>query len=208
MTITFVSNYINHHQIPFSDAMYGLYGVEYCFIQTEPMEEERARMGWGADLAALPYVKLFYEYPKECAGLILSSDAVIFGGVEDESYILPRLESGKLTLRYSERIYRSGQWKFLSPKGLVKKYHDHVRYRKSPVFLLCAGAYVASDFSLIHAYPKKKICWGYFPFVKLQDRAALGRKKGANAVPVILWAGRLLPLKHPETALAVARQLA
>ena len=45
MTITFVSNYINHHQIPFSNAMYAQSGEDYCFIQTEPMEEERRNMG-------------------------------------------------------------------------------------------------------------------------------------------------------------------
>ena len=46
MKITFVSNYINHHQIPFSNACYGELGDGYRFIQTEPMEEERVAMGW------------------------------------------------------------------------------------------------------------------------------------------------------------------
>ena len=77
------------------------------------------------------------------------SEIVIFGGVEDERYIARRLKEGKILIRYSERIYKEGQWKFISPKGLVKKFHDHVRYRNKPVYLLCSGAYVASDFSLI-----------------------------------------------------------
>ena len=47
MTIIFVSNYINHHQIPFSEACYRELGEGYRFIQTEPMEEERVAMGWG-----------------------------------------------------------------------------------------------------------------------------------------------------------------
>ena len=49
MKITMISNYINHHQIPFSDEMYKRLGDDYCFIQTEPMEEERSNMGWGVD---------------------------------------------------------------------------------------------------------------------------------------------------------------
>ena len=49
MTITFISNYINHHQIPFSDALYELLGEDYHFIQTEPMEEERLAMGWSKE---------------------------------------------------------------------------------------------------------------------------------------------------------------
>ena len=44
MRITMVSNYINHHQLPFSDAMYELCG-EYCFVQTMPMEQKRIDMG-------------------------------------------------------------------------------------------------------------------------------------------------------------------
>ena len=45
MKITMISNYINHHQIPFSDALYEMIGENYHFIQTEPMEEERIQMG-------------------------------------------------------------------------------------------------------------------------------------------------------------------
>ena len=47
MKLSFVSNYINHHQIPLSDALYEKLGDSYHFIQTEPMERERAEMGWG-----------------------------------------------------------------------------------------------------------------------------------------------------------------
>lgn len=49
MKTVFISNYINHHQIPFSDALYGQLGKDYHFIQTEPMEAERAQMGWALD---------------------------------------------------------------------------------------------------------------------------------------------------------------
>ena len=49
MTVTFISNYINHHQIPFSNACYGLLGNEYHFIQCEPMEKERLAMGWNTE---------------------------------------------------------------------------------------------------------------------------------------------------------------
>ena len=49
MKVTFVSNYINHHQIPLSDILYQKWGDDYRFIQTQPMEEERVRLGWNAD---------------------------------------------------------------------------------------------------------------------------------------------------------------
>lgn len=47
MKINFISNYINHHQIPFCDCLYRKLGEDFTFIQTEPMEEERVKMGLG-----------------------------------------------------------------------------------------------------------------------------------------------------------------
>ena len=78
MQITFVSNYINHHQTPVSDELYRLVGDGYTFVQTEPMEEERISMGWDKSAAERPYVKLYYKDRKVCDELIMSSDCVIF----------------------------------------------------------------------------------------------------------------------------------
>lgn len=208
MKLTFVSNYINHHQIPLSERLYQKLGSGYSFIQTQPMERERKEMGWETDLSTLPYLKCYYEEKEACERLILESDIVIFGGVEEESYIVPRLAAGKPVIRYSERLYREGQWKAVSPRGLLKKYKDHTRYRKKNVYLLCSGAYVASDFHIVRAYPEKMFQWGYFPEVRRYDVDALLSGKGNKEGSVeILWAGRFLPLKHPEYALALARRL-
>lgn len=49
MTVTFISNYINHHQIPFSNACYEQLKEDYYFIQTQPMEQERLAMGWNRE---------------------------------------------------------------------------------------------------------------------------------------------------------------
>ncbi|MCR5670065.1 MAG: glycosyltransferase family 4 protein [Butyrivibrio sp.] len=214
MRITFVSNYINHHQLPFCDAMQNAGDdVQFSFIQVMPMEEKRVSMGWGVDEAKIPYLVLYYEEPKKAAELIRNSDVVLFGWTEGKIKELEeeRLSSGKLSFRVSERIYREGQWKAVSPKGLVSKYKEHIRYRKLPVYLLCTGAYVASDFDLIKAYPKKKLKWGYFP-----DASGIGagtsadsHMSGQNAENKlrICWAGRMIPLKHPEYALKLARAL-
>lgn len=206
MKLTFVSNYINHHQIPVSNELYRLLGEGYHFIQTEPVEEERLQMGWQDESTSRPYLKLFYEQPEECKRLIMESDMVIFGGTDEESYIKPRLEAGKIVLRYSERIYKSGQWKAVSPRGLKKKYEDHTRYRKKPVYLLCAGGYVASDFHLVRAYPNKMFKWGYFPETRYLDRESL-LEKHREGVVSLLWAGRFIDWKHPELPVLVAEYL-
>ena len=211
MTLTFISNYINHHQKPLSDCLYEKLGENYRFVQTEPMAQERKDMGWEAGGAEIPYLVRAYEAPQDAERLLMESDVVIFGGCEDEERIIPRLLARKLTFRYSERIYKDGQWKFITPRGLKQKYHDHTRFRKAPVYLLCAGAYVASDFSLVRAYPGKMLRWGYFPeFIPYPDddcHAQRLKRQDTQDVPVILWAGRFLELKHPEYALRLAADL-
>ena len=239
MKITFVSNYINHHQIPFCNAMSSLLaqksgnehkagesGGGFTFIQTEKMADERVQMGWNQSERPA-YVKCYYEEEEAFRKLIADSDVVIFGGTDDESYIVERLQAGKPVMRYSERLYKTGQWKAISPRGLKKKYIDHTRYRKAPVYLLCAGAYVASDYHIVHAYPGKMYCWGYFPEAKSYDVDKLLREKGypslqneackgtgdcdifnqKESCPYLLWAGRMIDWKHPELALETAKYL-
>lgn len=228
MKVVMVSNYINHHQIPFSKAMYEKLGDDYHFIQTEEMEQKRVDMGWAVDPHTIPYVVMSYEDQDRAKKLIDESDLLLVGWMEDESIIRDRLTSGKMVLRISERLYREGQWKFISPKGLIRKFKDHTRLRKYPVYLLCNGAYVASDFKLIHAYQGRMYKFGYFPKSRnYYDTNELWRRKPTlNRVEVeykeelpeeppvltdheiqIIWAGRFIELKHPEYMVRLASDL-
>lgn len=160
-------------------------------------------MGWQEE-ADIPYLKKYYEDPESCRELIASAGVVFFGGTDDESYIDARLQEGKPVIRCSERLYKTGQWKAVSPRGLKKKYHDHTRYRKRPVYLFCAGAYVPSDFHLIGAYPGKMQKWGYFPETRQYDVTRLMTDKQSGR---ILWAARFLDWKHPELPIRTADYL-
>lgn len=207
MTITFISNYINHHQIPFSDALYALLGNDYHFIQTQPMEEERLAMGWSRDGEELPYVLLLSQQEEECRRLILESDVLLAGWSGREDLVQERMLSGKMTVRISERIYREGRFKAISPRGLLHKYKEHIRFRNSKAYLLCAGAYVASDFALIRAYPGKMYRFGYFPETRHYLPGELEEKKTETDRIEIVWAARFIPLKHPEYMLQLAKNL-
>lgn len=206
MKITFVSNYINHHQIPLSNALYERLGKDYCFVQTMPMEEERVAMGWSVDVAALPYVRCLYDDEYVCRRAIAESDVVLLGWTEREDIEAERLRSGKMTIRVSERLYREGQWKAVSPRGLLAKYKEHTRYRKRDVYLLCAGAYTASDFHLIGAYPNKMFRWGYFPETRIYTEEKFASMKPEGPLQIV-WAGRFIPLKHPEYVIRLAECL-
>ncbi len=208
-----MSNYINHHQMPVSRELNRLcreQGGSYVFVQTEPMEQERVDMGWGEEnLKEGDFVRSYWEDENGCQRMIEEADAVIFGGCEDERYIEARLEAGKPVWRYSEPLYKTGRYKFVSPRGLRKKYHDHTRYRKKRVYLLCAGAYVAGDFRLVGAYGGKRFRYGYFPAFRQRDPKKLmaGKDQASQGQLRLLWAARMIDWKHPETALQVAAGL-
>lgn len=212
--VVFVSNYLNHHQIPFCNAMYEQLQGSFVFVQVEPISEERLEMGWKKE-EAHPYLKCYYEEPELCQNLIDAAEVVIYGGAEDEKYIAARLDAGKPIIRYSERLYREGQWKAVSPRGLLKKYHDHTRHGKKPVYLICAGAYVPSDFHIIKAYSRKMFCWGYFPETRHFDVAKLLEEKGytvkegtnGEKIPYLLWVARFIDCKRPELPLETAKYL-
>ena len=46
MKVVFISNFINHHQLPFSKEMIKLIGDGYRFIATEPIAQERLDLGY------------------------------------------------------------------------------------------------------------------------------------------------------------------
>lgn len=169
-------------------------------------------MGWDGNKMP-PFVVRYYEEPGKCRERIDDCDLLIFGGVDEESYIQNRLKAGKPILRYCERMYKTGQWRALSPRGLRKKYLDHTRYRSAPVYVLCAGGYVADDFHLVGAYPDKMFCWGYFPETRHYDVDNLMKQKGypvknaSEKTLYLLWSGRMIDWKHPELALKTAEYL-
>ncbi len=207
MTFTFVSNYINHHQIPLCEALRRELGDDFTFIQTMPMEEERVAMGWGVDMRQLPYVQCLYQDEYACRRTIAESDVVLFGWSQREDIAAERLASGRVTMRVSERLYREGQWKAVSPRGLAAKYQEHIKYRKKNVCMLCAGAYTASDFHLIGAYPGKLFRWGYFTRLRTYSEEQFNTMKVQDGRLHIVWAGRFIPLKHPEYVVRLAGTL-
>ena len=194
MKVVFISNYINHHQLPFCNAMRKRLGEDFIFIQSQPMEEERKTMGWSLNLDQISYVKCLYnpEEEEECKNLIEEADVVLAGWTDRIDLVIKRMSQHKLTVRISERIYREGQWKFISPKGLAAKYKEHIRFRKDPAYLLCAGAYVASDFNLIHAYPDKMYKFGYFPTARRYHLDKLFAMKDSSGMIEIVFAGRFI----------------
>ena len=91
-TLTFFSNYYNHHQKALCDEWYSLLGDGFTFVETEPIEGFRATMGWGKEEVP-PYVLRTYtdnESHEKALRLGRDSDLVVMG-TAPEIYIEERL---------------------------------------------------------------------------------------------------------------------
>ena len=200
ITITFISNYLTHHQIPFCEAMYSQMGDCFKFVSTMPMESERVQMGWGND----------NDYPfeirlEEARSLITNSDIVIIGSA-NKDLVYDRIRINKPVIWYSERFLRDGRWHVISPRAILNMMNTHIRCINKRVWMLCASAYAAGDYGLFGTYWGRCYKWGYFPkTISYSKQELIDNKK--NNIVQILWCGRLLRLKHPEMAIECANYL-
>ena len=124
-TLTFFSNYYNHHQKALCDEWAALLGPGFTFVETEPIEGFRSTMGWGHEDVP-PYVLRTYLNDKSynrALKLGRTSDVVVMG-TAPEIFIEERLKLNKITFRYSERPLKEGFIKFFIPR-LTKKYLHH-----------------------------------------------------------------------------------
>lgn len=210
-TLTFFSNYFNHHQKALCDEFYRLLGDGFTFVETMPMEGFRANMGWGEETPL--YVMKTYENDElanRAQKLAVDSDLVIMGTAPEE-YCENRLKKNRLTFRYSERPLKEGFIKFFIPR-LTKKYiRMHLNNRDKNIYVLGASAFTALDFKkMFNSYPDKCYKFGYFPVHKEYDIDELieHKKEFAKDRVSILWLGRMLKLKHPELLIKAAKILA
>ena len=203
MKFVFVSNYYNHHQQFISDELFIQNNITYYFLETQHISRDRIDLGWAQNYQK-SYIKRMYVSSKdklEGNDLIDNADIVMVGSAP-ENLIKERIHRGKLIFRYSERPLKSGNnplkyfprlmlWRKRSPKN-------------KPIYMLCASAYTALDYSRFGLFKNKTYKWGYFPETKIYDIDTLMKSKEKKR---ILWCGRFIDWKHPDDALNLALRL-
>jgi glycosyltransferase involved in cell wall biosynthesis len=212
MTLTFVSNFLNHHQTPVADELFEKIGDSYRFISTEPTPESFLKSGY-PNCETLPYNVLAYKSEidyNNALQLILESDIVIIGAHNETilKFTKARLLTGKPLIKYSERWHKEWKSYFFLPYHILNGnvWRDHTGLRNKSVYLLCAGGFVANDCNLIAAYPKKRFKWGYFSSVAELDIEKLLNDKRNKKIR-ILWVSRFIDWKHPELVVQLAYYL-
>lgn len=204
MKVLFISNYFNHHQKPFCDAMFKRLDGNFAFFETSVMREERKALGWEMQTIPSYVISLadFTERKNHYQTMIDEADVVIIGSAP-EKYIRRRKRNGGLIFRYSERPLKKG---LELPKYLPRLIKWNLKnISKKKICMLCASAYTASDYAKFGLFRNRCYKWGYFPEVKsYSDIDHLIEKKQPLS---ILWVARLIELKHPELPILVAKRL-
>lgn len=213
MTVTFFSNFLNDHQLPFCQAMIDEIGADnFRFVALEKIDPERVSLGFEDMNETYPFVVRAYSGGKEkemAYDLMLKSDVAIIGYDKGLPFS-ERMRQCKLTFRYNERLLKQGDWHALDPRVQVSNYRKFGKYGniKFPLFVLCASAYTARDLKFF-GFPKSKcVKWGYFPVVKEYENIdRLIEKKELSSTTSILWVGRFIDWKHPEIPVKIAKRL-
>ena len=205
MKIVFVSNFLNHHQLPFCLAMKNTEGIDFWFVANQRTPNFRVAFGYEDMNAKYDFVIRTYEGVAEntlAKFLCEEADVVIIGSASD-SYIKNRLKNNKLTFRFSERIYKKKPHIYEIPLRAIKYFIKSGRYRN--LYLLCASAFAASDYAKTGTFINKAYKWGYFPEVKFHEdiENLIARKRNKS----ILWAGRFIDWKHPQIPIEIAKRL-
>ncbi|MCM1218758.1 MAG: glycosyltransferase [Lachnospiraceae bacterium] len=207
ISIVFVSNFFNHHERFFCDELYNNPDVEFMFIQTQRMDDERVNLGWGLNLDEFPYVMCSYgtgnEYNKAIQ-ICNEADVLILGSAPYE-FVKYRVKHNKLTFYYAERLFRKGLWHMLNPCTFFTVFKRFIiPGHKSNFYLLASSAYTALDTYWISAFSDRRFKWGHFIEVLYPQKRKFKQKRDKVK---LLWVGRFLPLKHPEYPIKTAKRL-
>lgn len=207
MKIVFLSNKMTPHQEALSTALHAQVGKDFTFIESDVTDKDLP-IGWqsqfGADFilryhAGEQTVEAYYAAVRK---LVDEADVLITGSAP-ESLLKKRKKDGKLIFRYTERPLKEGK----EPARYLPRF---IRWHRrnpggKPIYLLCAGAYTASDYAGFGLFKDRAYKWGYFPATKRYESAET-LTAGKNPQK-ILWCGRMIDWKHPDDALEVAGRL-
>lgn len=201
--VVFIANAFSHIFIPLCDALSEHYGPDFKFIATKELANNRKEIGSAEERSYVIHSKNDEAATKK---LCDEADVVIFG-YADLEYIENRIKNNKLTIYYSERLFKQRLLRYLNPITLWRLKKRFIDPSKNSNFhLLCASSFAALDFKRVGAFKNKMYKWGYQTAVFEKDIDTVMTSKAEDGLDFI-WVGRLVSLKHCDDAIRVIANL-
>lgn len=203
MKVAFVTNFYNHHQESLSLVLDRELKGNYAFISTSKISDERLAMGWGSEFEP-KFVYHYDEVPEKCEEIINSFDIVIIGSAP-MGLIRKRLNSGKITFLYSERMFKKKPMWLKLIKYKLLFYWITGKYKN--FHILCASAFTYYDYLRTRCFKNRGYKWGYFPKTHVYDNIDKLIDDKENEFISLLSVCRMIDWKHPEIPVMIAKKL-
>lgn len=205
MRLVFISNFLNHHQVPVAEELHRRLGDDYRFISTMETPDSFLKIGY-PDCRGKSYNVLAYRDAKTQAfaqRLTDEADVVVIGSSPLE-LVRRRVEAGKLVLLYSERWFKDfGRHLFSLHRWIqILKYHLPWR-RRSNVHVLCASGFLPNDLDFFGLYSSRRYKWGYFTECPVFEFPRIIETRNHEVVD-IFWCARFIPWKKWDIPIKAA----
>ena len=206
MRIVFISNFMNHHQLPLCEEFVKMDGVEFTFIATTPIPSSRTKIGY-SNMNGYNFVLRAYESKENQrkAKLYIQAADVFING-DNVRYTKLRLKAKKPAYVVSERYFRDFGISYRKTKAfkLASWFYHVFPFRNKDVRYFASSAYLAKDIASFGQAKNPVYKWGYF----IDPSKFVTSRTGTLNSPIsILWLGRFLDWKHPDIAIDVVNGL-
>ncbi len=206
MTIVFISNFLNHYQISFAEAVQRA-GVKFWFVSCDDeVPSDRKELGFTSNFNDKPYL-LYYAKDYEKIKELVDRSEIVISSYRGLDLIKERVSCGKYTFLVSERIFKTENNGFFDKiKQLLRLYKYKITLRdlikKEELYYLLIGKYSIEDHIKIGVNPNRILKFAYFPSIGANLQRTYNKEK-----ITLIWVGRLIDWKKPDYAIRAVREL-
>ena len=204
LSLTIVTSIPSPHQIPLAKALNARLPGKFKMVCTQPIASHRLGMGWEDSCPDAEWMLRIWQSEtarQAMSRAISESDAVIYGAIP-ANLIRERILTGKLTFRYSERLFKHGAILGF-PWWFRRLWRDFWPLDLPNHHLLCSGAYCAPDHQKMHVFKARMWKWGYF--TEVPGSPPPGKRQTGKMR--LLWAGRMVGWKSVDLILKATQRI-
>lgn len=205
MRLVFISNFLNHHQVPIAEELHRRLGDGYRFISTTETPNAFLQSGY-PDCRKKCYNLLAYlDADKMVLAQHLTDEAdIVIIGAAPLTWIKERIFSGKLVVLYSERWFKHFPLSFFSQSRWREILKYHWKWKKMQnIHVLCASAFLSRDLDFLGLYPSRRYKWGYFTECPVFEFPRIIETRNHEVVD-IFWCARFIPWKKWDIPIKAA----